>query len=152
MNFADLSGDLAHLGPKFDDPEPVREPLPAERDPLRHVGILALLVLCGLVLLGLRLLMMTHVEPPPPPPVEAPAPPPAPVEIPELRERNPEFAAWAGFGKGSFVDFEVVTATTRSITRTKIAAIQSCLKKGKLTISISSVSALGKSTNGYLYD
>jgi hypothetical protein len=34
----------------------------------------------------------------------------------------------------------------------KIAAIQNCLKKGRLTISISSVSALGKGANGYLYD
>lgn len=34
----------------------------------------------------------------------------------------------------------------------KIAAIQNCLKKGRLTISISNVAALGKGANGYLYD
>jgi hypothetical protein len=34
----------------------------------------------------------------------------------------------------------------------KIAAIQNCIKKGRLTISISSVKGLGKGANGYLYD
>jgi hypothetical protein len=34
----------------------------------------------------------------------------------------------------------------------KIAAIQNCLKKGRLTISITNVGTLGRDTNGYLYD
>jgi hypothetical protein len=34
----------------------------------------------------------------------------------------------------------------------KIKRIQQCLKKGKLTITVSSVAALSRGENGYLYD
>jgi hypothetical protein len=34
----------------------------------------------------------------------------------------------------------------------KIEQIQRCLKKGRLTITVSKVSALGRAENGYLYD
>ncbi|HZU97788.1 MAG TPA: hypothetical protein VFF73_13895, partial [Planctomycetota bacterium] len=57
--------------------------------------------------------------PPQPPPVVPPPEPPAPLE------KNPEFAVWAGFGKGSFVEFDVVTPSTHSITRTTVAATRS---------------------------
>jgi hypothetical protein len=37
--------------------------------------------------------------------------------------------------------------------KNKIDAIQSCLKKGKLTITVSKIDALGgRSSNSYLYD
>ena len=34
----------------------------------------------------------------------------------------------------------------------KVEQIQRCLKKGRLTITVSKVSALGRADNGYLYD
>jgi hypothetical protein len=34
----------------------------------------------------------------------------------------------------------------------KIAQIQNCLKKGRLTITMSKVSAISRGENGYLYD
>jgi hypothetical protein len=34
----------------------------------------------------------------------------------------------------------------------KIAQIQKCLKKGKLTITVSNVATLARGGNGYLYD
>ena len=50
-------------------------------------------------------------------------------------------AATAGTMKMSF-----------TLTPDKIEQIQRCIKKGRLTITVSKVSALGRADNGYLYD
>jgi hypothetical protein len=40
-------------------------------------------------------------------------------------ERSPEFSGWAGCGKGSFAEHEVVTPVTRTFVRTTVVAITS---------------------------
>jgi hypothetical protein len=99
-------------------------PPPVEKDPWRPLGVVALVVLATLVGLGVRLVIARPriIEPPAP---VVPVEPRVPPKAPEPPPRNPEFVVWAGFGKGSFAEFEVVTSSTRCMTRTNIVAVRS---------------------------